>query len=53
MKKTRLHTAILTIYDLNTMPKKEVARIKKWLVRTAKQLDKEEYANTARFRLMK
>ena len=51
--KINTYTAILTIHDLDTMTKKEITRIKKWLIRTAEQLDKEEYAKVAKFRLMK
>jgi hypothetical protein len=55
MKKDINHKAILTVYGLDTMNKKEIAKLQQWLGRTSISIgfDSKKYSKTARFRLMK
>ena len=46
------YKALLTVYSLDTMKPKELAELKVWLRKIATQIDKEQYAKVARFRLM-
>lgn len=53
MKIEKDYTALLTIYGLDKMDRRNLKRIKNWLEKVSKSLDTEAYHKVARFRLMK